>query len=85
MVRSWKLAAQLSTSHSPRDSLDPLRMLEAVRGMQDAIELDLLIVGFREAPEIFQEFCGSRRPVGDVALWYAALSDIEGTEDADLS
>jgi hypothetical protein len=84
MTRSWKLAAQLSTSHSSRDSLDPLRMLEAVRGIQDAIELDLLIVGFREAPEIFREFCGSRRPVGDVALWYAALSDIEGMEDSDL-
>ena len=33
--------------------------------MQDTIDLDLLIVGFRESPEIFREFCGSRRPVDD--------------------
>ena len=84
MIGSWKLAAQLSTSHSSRDSLDPLRMLETVRRVQEAIDLDLLIVGFREAPEIFREFCGSRRPVGDTALWYGALSDIEGLEDSDL-
>ena len=81
---SWKVGAQLSTSHSSPDSLDPLRMLETVRRVQEAIELDLLIVGFREAPEIFREFCGPRRPVGETALWYSALSDIEGMEDSDL-
>jgi hypothetical protein len=84
MMGSWKVGAQLSTSHSSPDSLDPLRMLEAVRRVQEAIELDLLIVGFREAPEIFREFCGPRRPVGETALWYGALSDIEGMEDSDL-
>lgn len=84
MIGSWKLAAQLSTSHSSRDSLDPLGMLETVRRAREAIDLDLLIVGFREAPEVFREFCGSRRPVDDTALWYSALSDIEGLEDSDL-
>jgi hypothetical protein len=84
MIGSWKVGAQLSTSHSSRDSLDSLRMLEAVRRMREAIDLDLLIVGFREAPEIFREFCGSRRPVGDTVLWYGALSDFEGMEDSDL-
>lgn len=84
MTGSWKLAAQLSTSHSSRESLDPLEMLETVRRVQETIELDLLVVGFREAPEIFDEFCGSRRPVGDAVLWYSALSDFEGMEDSDL-
>src|SRR6516164_2553101 len=84
MIGSWKLGAQLSTCHSSRDSLDPLTMLETVRRVQEAIDLDLLIVGFREAPEIFREFCGFRRPVGDTVLWYSALSDIEGMEDSDL-
>jgi hypothetical protein len=84
MMSSWKVGAQLSTSHSSPDSLDPLRMLEAVRRVQEAIDLDLLIVGFREAPEVFLEFCGPRRPVEDTALWYGALSDIEGMEDSDL-
>jgi hypothetical protein len=84
MIGSWKLGAQLSTCHSSPDSLDPLTMLETVRRVQEAIDLDLLIVGFREAPEIFREFCGFRRPVGDTVLWYSALSDIEGMEDSDL-
>jgi hypothetical protein len=84
MIGSWKLGAQLSTCHSSRDSLDPLTMLETVRRVQEAIDLDLLIVGFREVPGIFREFCGGSRPVGDTLLWYSALSDIEGMEDSDL-
>jgi hypothetical protein len=59
-------------------------MLETVRRVQETIDLDLLIVGFHEAPEIFREFCGSRRPVDDTVLWYSALSDFEGMEDSDL-
>ena len=84
MIGSWKLGAQLSTSHSSRSSLDPLRMLETVRGVQEAVDLDLLFVGFREAPEAFREFCGPRRPVDDISLWYGVLSDIEGLDEADL-
>jgi hypothetical protein len=84
MVGRWKLGAQLSTAHSSRDSLDLHRMLEIVRGVQEAIDLDFLIIGFREAPEIFSEFCGSRRPVGAAILWYSALSDIEDMDDSDL-
>ncbi len=84
MIGSWKLAAQLSTSHSSRNSLDPLGMLETVGRMQEVIDLDLLIVGFRESPEIFRQFCGLRRPVEDTALWFGVLSDIEGQEDSDL-
>jgi hypothetical protein len=84
MIDSWKLGAQLSTSHSSRDSLEPVRALEIVRRVLEAIDLDLLIVGFREAPEIFREFSGPRRPVEKTALWYAVLSDTEGLEDSDL-
>jgi hypothetical protein len=84
MMGSWKVGAQLSTSHSSPDSLDPLGMLETVRSVQEAINLDFLILGFREAPATFREFCGLRRPVRDTALWYSALSDIEGMEDSDL-
>jgi hypothetical protein len=84
MIGSWKVGAQLSTSHSSRNSLDPLGMLETVRHVREAIDLDLLVVGFRESPEIFREFCGPRRPVEDTALWYGVLSDIDGLEDSDL-
>ena len=84
MIGRWKIGAQISTSHSSRCSLDPTRMLETVRRVQDAIDLDLLMVGFRESPEIFGEFCGSRRPIDDTHLWYSALSDIEGMDQSDL-
>ena len=84
MVGCWKIGAQLSTSHSSRDGLDPRAMLETVRRVQEAIDLDLLIVGFREAPEVFREFSGPGRPVEVTYLWYAALSDIEGMDEADL-
>jgi hypothetical protein len=84
MTGSWKLCAQLSTSHSTRDALDLPTMFETVRRVRETIDLDLLVVGFREAPEVFREFCGPRRPVEDTALWYGVLSDIEGLEDSDL-
>jgi hypothetical protein len=84
MIGSWKVGAQLSTSHSSSDSLDPPRMLETVRNAQGAIDIDFLIVGFREAPETFREFCGPRRPIRDAVLWYSALSDLEGMTDSDL-
>jgi hypothetical protein len=84
MIGSWKIGAQLSTSHSFRDSLDLGSMVETVRRVQEEIDLDLLIVGFREAPEVFRKFCGPDRPVGAAFLWYGALSDIQGMEDSDL-
>jgi hypothetical protein len=84
MTRNWKIGAQLSTSHSSAAALDPARMLERVERVRKAIELDFVIVGFREAPEIFHAFCGPRRPVDDVFLWYGALSDIDGMEESDL-
>ena len=84
MIGSWKVGAQLSTSHSSPDALDPVGMLETVRRVQEAIDLDLLIVGFREAPEAFREFCGPGRPVEDTSLWYGVLSDTEGLADSDF-
>jgi hypothetical protein len=59
-------------------------MLETVRGVMEVIDLDLLIIGFREAPEIFRQFCGPARPVEETYLWFSALSDIEGMTESDL-
>jgi hypothetical protein len=59
-------------------------MLEAVHRLRNAIDLDLLIVGFREVPEVFRKFCGARRPIDNVFLWYSTLSDIEAMEESDL-
>jgi hypothetical protein len=59
-------------------------MLEIVRRAQEAIDLDFLIVGIREVPQIFSEFCSSRRPVRETLVWYNALSHIEGIDESDL-
>jgi hypothetical protein len=69
MTGNWKIGAQLSTSHSSPAALDPAHTLETVRCVQEMINLDLLAVGFREAPEVFRQFCGPGRPVDDVYLW----------------
>ena len=84
MIGNWKIGAQLSTSHSSPAALDPSRMLETVQRVREAIDLDLLIIGFREAPNGFRWFCGPGRPVRDVFLWYGVVSDIEGMEESDL-
>lgn len=84
MTTNWKIGAQLSTSHSSPSALEPSRMLETVRLVREAIGLDCLVVGFRELPEVFDQFCGASRPTPDVFLWYNVLSDTEGMEDSDL-
>jgi hypothetical protein len=76
MMGSWKVGAQLSTSHTSPDSLDPLWMLETVRFVQQTIDLDLLILGFREAPATFREFCGLVDAVNGV-LQRLAKSEVE--------
>ena len=84
MTESWKIGAQLSTSHSSAAALDPPRMRQVVEQVLEAIDLDCLMVGFRESAEAFPLFCGPRRPVSDVFLWFGALSDYEGMDDSDL-
>ena len=84
MTGNWTIGAQLSTSHSSLAALDPSHMLETVQRVRGAIDLDCLLVGFREAPDVFRQFCGPTRPVRDVFLWYSVLSDIDGMEDSDL-
>ena len=84
MLASWKIGAQLSTSHSSGVALDPARMLETVQRAQEAVGLDLLVIGFREAPEVFRKFCDKGRPVDEVYLWYSALSDVAEMEESDL-
>ena len=84
MTENWKIGAQLSTSHSSAAALDPSRMRQAVERVLEAINLDCLVIGFRESPEAFRLFCGPNRPVSDVFLWFSALSDFEGMDDSDL-
>jgi hypothetical protein len=84
MKKKWTIGAQLSTFHSPLRELHLDRMLDAVARVRAVIELDLLVLGSREVPEIFHGFTAPRRPVGEVFLWYNLLSDIEDMEESDL-
>jgi hypothetical protein len=84
MIGPWTIGAQLSTSHSSPAALDEQRMSDSVRRVLETLDLDLLIIGFREAPEVFRRFCDPRRPVDDVYLWFSAFSDIEGMTEDDL-
>ena len=84
MIGPWTIGAQLSTSHSSPAALDEQLMLDCVRRVLEALDLDLLIVGFREAPEVFRRFCALNRPVDNVYLWFSALSDIEDMTESDL-
>src|SRR5438876_6546701 len=84
MKGNWTIGAQLSTSRSSRGALNLDSMVEMVERVRAAIELDLLVVGFREVPEIFHGLCGPRRPIHDVYLWHNVLSDIDGVEESDL-
>ena len=84
MIGPWTIGAQLSTSHSSLAALDEQRMFDTVRRVLEALDLDLLIIGFREAPEVFRRFCAPHRPVDNVYLWFSALSDIYGMTEDDL-
>jgi hypothetical protein len=84
MIGPWTIGAQLSTSHSSPAALDENGMSQCVRRVLEALELDLLIIGFREAPKVFRRFCDAPRPVDNVYLWFSALSDISGMTNDDL-
>jgi hypothetical protein len=84
MIGPWTIGAQLSTSHSSPAALDEQLILDCVRRVLEALDLDLLIVGFREAPEVFRRFCSPHRPVDNVYLWFSAFSDIEDMTEGDL-
>ena len=80
-----KVAAQLSTSHSTPDMLDHGRTLDVVKRTTSILPLDILVVGAREVPRIFEVMTGlGHWPVKEVFLWYNLLSDIDGMEQSDL-
>lgn len=85
MSQRFRVGAQLSTSHSLPSALSLDRVLEVVERASSIIELDILIVGARENPEIFRAMTEpGLRPAKEVFLWYNLLSDIEGMQDSDL-
>jgi hypothetical protein len=84
MGKPWIIGAQLSTSHSAAGTLALDDMLIAVNRLKTLMDLGILVLGAREVPDIFRGLTGSARAAGKVYLWYNVLSDVPGTEDADL-
>jgi hypothetical protein len=84
MSEKWIIGAQVSTSHSSLDTLTLDTVLATVERVRSAIDLDILVIGARESPEIFRGLCAPGRSVDEVVLWHNVLSDIDGMEDSDL-
>lgn len=84
MQQNFVVGAQLSTSHSQAQALKIDDMLNAVERVRSASGLDLLVLGFREEPEIYRRFTAPARPVSEIFLWYNLLSDIDDMDDTDL-
>jgi hypothetical protein len=84
MSEKWIIGAQVSTSHSAPNILTLETVLATVARVRAAINLDILIVGARESPEIFRGMCAPDHGVNEVVLWYNVLSDVDGMEDSDL-
>jgi hypothetical protein len=80
----WAIGAQLSTGHSAPAMLSTERMVKAIAATRQILDLDIIILGSREHPEIFRDLTGASRPQGDLFVWYDLLSDFAGMEDSDL-
>jgi hypothetical protein len=85
MSKRWVIGAQLSTSHSPAHLLTPARVADAIDRVKSSLDLDILIVGAEEIPELFRALTNrTARRVERVFLWYNLLSDIPDMQPSDL-
>jgi len=85
MHKPWVVGAQLSTSHSPPHLLTPARVAEAIDRVTSSLDLDILIVGADEIPDLFRDLTDrTSRRAGQVFLWYNLLSDIPDMQPSDL-
>jgi hypothetical protein len=85
MTRKWVIGAQLSTSHASIGRSAIESAFSAIARIQTSVELDILIVGAREIPELFAALTDPhKKPVREIYLWYNLLSDIPGMETDDL-
>jgi hypothetical protein len=85
MSKPWTIGAQLSTSHSSPDLLKFDEMVAAVERTRSILDLEILVLGAREIPEIFSDFTKpATRPAKQIFVWYNLLADFPGVEDRDL-
>jgi hypothetical protein len=85
MTGKWVIGAQLSTSHATVGSSAVELAFSAIERLQSSVNLDILIVGAREIPELFRALTDQRqKPAREIYLWYNLLSDVLGMETNDL-
>ena len=86
MSRStWKIGAQLSTSHTALRSLPAARIAAILDTALATVPLDIVAAGTREAGEVFALVCEFGRERGYSSyLWYNLLSDVVGSEPSEL-
>jgi hypothetical protein len=85
MRKRWIVGAQLSTSHSPAHLLTPARVADAIDRVTSSLDLDILVVGAEEIPELFCALTDrTARRAERVFLWYNLLSDIPDMQPSDL-
>ena len=83
MGQHLRVGAQLSTSHSLPSELSLERVVDVITRVSSILELDMLIVGAHENPEIFRAITDLRlHRAKEVYLWYnLALDDIAADPD----
>lgn len=70
------IAAQLSTVHSSAEMLLPKRVYSYVEKIVKKVALNIIIVGWEEKVELFNELTSKEKRLSDeVFLWYPFLSD----------
>ena len=79
MSDNFLLAAQLSTGHSSPEALNTGRVKHRLGEALTIAPLEMLILGWIEMPELFQELTAKEsRLTKEVFLWYPLLSDYPG-------
>jgi hypothetical protein len=85
MGRKLTIAAQLSSVHSTEEDLEPRRVARYVGAIAKEIALDVLVVGWKERPELYRMLTGpTTRLSREVFLWYPLLSDYPGFDPSHL-
>jgi hypothetical protein len=84
MEKSFILGAQLSTSHSGKESLNYRNVKTKVQNITQILPLKFLIVGAYEEVELFNLLTSRLdRPTEQVFLWFNVLSDYENIKKSE--
>jgi hypothetical protein len=79
------VAAQLSTSHSAPGTLTADAVQKKLHEAADSLDFDILITGWREAPDLFQTvISNAHRSQQQAFFWYPLLSELSYGEPREL-